>query len=468
MRKHIHIFCCVTAVLIGGCAHYPVNAPLNRYDAQAGYRFNNLSSAKNSDELLVVLAFSGGGTRAAALSYGVLEQLSKTEISVAGNTRRLLDEVDLISSVSGGSFTAAYYALFGDRIFTEFEPRFLKRNIQGRLFCALHWPHNWLRVASPRFGVSDLAAEYYDRRIFEGHTFGDLVARGRKPFLMINATDIMLGARFEFTQDQFDLLGSDLGAFSVGRAVAASSAYPILVGPIILKNHAGKTTHMEPGWIGAALNDRQASARRVNRAVEARSYLDAKKRQFVHLVDGGIADNLGLRGPLEGVMVQDSAWAAMRQSKSEAVRKAVLIVVDSHVDRDYGWDQQDSNPRLMQLIRSAAEIPVSRYSFETIELFKENVSRWANEIENERAKSGNSSPQPNESQFYPIELRFNNLADEDDRNFFNKVPTSLKLPPASVDRLRRIAASALSGNEVFRRLLQDLGESRTASTLACP
>jgi len=456
MRKQIHILCFAAVVLMGGCAHYPVNAPLKHFDAQAGYRFNNLSSPENSDELLVVLAFSGGGTRAAALSYGVLEQLAKTQIPVAGHSRRLLDEVDLISSVSGGSFTAAYYALFGDRIFTEFEPRFLKRNIQDRLFCALLQPHNWLRVASSHFGASDLAAEYYDRHLFEGRTFGDLMAQGRKPFLMINATDIALGARFEFTQNQFDLIGSDLESFPVSRAVAASSAIPILLGPIILKNHAGQIPFAEPAWIGASLNDRHASARRVNRAVEARSYLDRKKREFVHLLDGGTADNLGLRGPLESVMEQGSAWAAMHHFKSEPVRKVILIVVDSHADRDHGWDHRSSNPRLLRLIRSAAEIPVSRYSFETIELFKESVNRWAKEIERERAKVGNASQQPLEFKFYPIELRFNNLTDEKDQSFFNQVPTSLKLPSTTVDRLRRIATNTLSENQVFRNLLRDL------------
>ncbi len=48
-----------------------------------------------------------------------------------GKTRRLLDEVDGISSVSGGSFTAAYYGLFGDRIFIDFEEKFLKRDVQS-------------------------------------------------------------------------------------------------------------------------------------------------------------------------------------------------------------------------------------------------------------------------------------------------------------------------------------------------
>ena len=151
------------ALLLAGCAHYPVNAPLTHATPETGYRFANLSHTNNSDSLFAVLAFSGGGTRAAALSYGVLEELAQTRIVWEGRRGRLLDEVDLISSVSAGSLTAAYYALYGDRIFSDFEPAFLKRNIQGRLLAPYFSPVNWFRLASPKFSRIDMA-EPVDRR----------------------------------------------------------------------------------------------------------------------------------------------------------------------------------------------------------------------------------------------------------------------------------------------------------------
>ena len=76
---------------------------------------------------------AGGGTRAAAFSYGVMQELAATRIAVGGKEQRLLDEVDVVSGVSGGSFPAAYYALYGDRIFTEFEPLFLRKDVEGAL-----------------------------------------------------------------------------------------------------------------------------------------------------------------------------------------------------------------------------------------------------------------------------------------------------------------------------------------------
>ncbi len=110
-------------MLLGsGCAHHPINAPLAGVDGRTGYRFENAAFSTNSDDLFLMLAFSGGGMRAAALDYGVLEELARTGVGPPSKRRRLLDEVDLISSVSGGSFTAAYYAVWGDRIFSDFEP----------------------------------------------------------------------------------------------------------------------------------------------------------------------------------------------------------------------------------------------------------------------------------------------------------------------------------------------------------
>jgi len=187
----------------------------------------NISQAERSDRLLLILTFSGGGTRAAALAYGVLKELAKAEFSLEGRKRFLLDEVDAISSVSGGSFTAAYYGLFGRRIFEDFESRFLKKNIQKELFSQTLEPENWFRLMSAKFGRGDMVAEYYDQNIFDGGTFGDIVTRGG-PLILVNATDVTLGTYFTFSQETFDILCSDVSRLPLSRAVAASSSVPVI------------------------------------------------------------------------------------------------------------------------------------------------------------------------------------------------------------------------------------------------
>jgi len=441
----------VSALLISGCVHYPVNAPVRSANPQSEYRFQTVART-NSDDLLLMLAFSGGGTRAAALSYGVLEELRKTQVGPPGNEHRLLEDVGLISSVSGGSFTAAYYALWGDRIFSDFEPLFLKKHVQTGLLLRVLSPWNLVRLASPRFGRSELAAEYYDHLLFKGATFADLMAPGGRPFLSVNATDIGSGARFEFTQDEFDLLRSDLSQFPISRAVAASSAYPVLLTPVVLKNYSARQRQPEPEWIHNILDDPDASSRLKYVASQARTYVGGQ-RHFIHLLDGGLSDNLGLRGALDRAMAREE-YMRIPGVPSKLPRRIAVIVVNAHTDSDYGWDSHEYSLGLGALLGSLSQVAVSHYSFETVELFREVMARVSRDRADSRGKA--TDCQPPEFATYIIELHFRQLANKSDRRFFNSVRTSLQLPAKTVDRLRELAGRDLAENKEFRRLVADL------------
>src|SRR5450755_1268216 len=200
----------VSFLLLGGCATRPINPPITQADPSKGYRFETRQALAKDKDNLVILAFSGGGTRAAAFSYGVLEFLRKTEIvGPKGNKVRLLDEVDVITGVSGGSFTALAYGLYGDKLFADYEQRFLKRNVQGEIISRTLNPANWGKLASTGWGRSELAAELYDEILFKGATYADL-ERVDGPMIIASATDIASGARFLFHQTLFDLICSDL------------------------------------------------------------------------------------------------------------------------------------------------------------------------------------------------------------------------------------------------------------------
>src|SRR5688572_6929336 len=119
----------------------------------------------NSDKLFVVLTFSGGGKRAAAFSYGVLEALRDIKVTTPdGEQRALLDEIDLISAVSGGAFTAAYYALHGHETFESYAPRFLNHDTEKDLWRKVLAPVNWGRLGNSMVSRSDLEVEYLDRK----------------------------------------------------------------------------------------------------------------------------------------------------------------------------------------------------------------------------------------------------------------------------------------------------------------
>lgn len=418
---------------------------------------------------MLVLTFSGGGTRAAAFSYGVLEELARTEITEGGHRHRLLDEVDLISSVSGGSFTAAYYGLFGDKIFEDFEKQFLKKNIQGALIARLLSPLKWLKLVSPSFDRSDLAAEYYDRHLFAGGTFSDIEKRNG-PFILINATDMTLGTWFSFSQDYFDWICSDVSKISVARAVAASSAVPVIFTPLTLRNYSGSCGYRTPDWVIEAMSQREVSARRFNQAVHTASYLDAEKKPYIHLLDGGLSDNLGLRAAIDKVILVGNIGRALHEVGRENTRKIVFIIVNAETEPDILWDKFERPPALTQMLISATTATVNRYNFETVELLRGYLRKWAVDIRRQRC--GDQDRKNNDVEtisgpgsceditFYLVEVNFDALKDGEERARLKGLSSSLGLPSETVDRLREAAHKILSESAEFQRLLLDLRNRR--------
>jgi NTE family protein len=452
-------FVLLAITFLVGCAHYPVNAPLERYDPESGYRKKFLGQPGNSQSLGLYLSFSGGGTRAAALSYGVLEKLRDTELVIDGRRRRLLDEVDGISGVSGGSFTAGYYGLFGDRIFEDFENGFLKKNIQGALTRRIILnPYNWARLLSAKFGRSDLSAEYYDKHVFEGGTFGDIVAR-EGPVIIINATDMVTGIRVGFIQDTFDAICSDVSAFPVARAAAASSAVPVALTPITLHNYANTCEFTLPEAMQRALKERDVTKRQFHHLVDIQPYLDADKNRYIHLVDGGVADNLGLRAVLDRVIYFGDFWTTLKNVGMEKTHKVVFIVVNAETEVSSSVSLLGEIPGLGAMLKSYSSIAISRYNFETVMLLQESFKRWAEEVRENRCGDGPIDTSPGgcgDIEFYLIEVKFDALKDRAERAYFKGLPTTFELSSEEVDKLHEAAGRLVAESPEFQRLLQDL------------
>lgn len=472
MRLEIRIALAAALVLVlPGCATYPANPPLAQYNRSVGYRFNNLKSPGNSDALFVILTFSGGGTRAAALSYGVMEKLRETKIRWRGEERRLLDEVDVISSVSGGSFTAAYYGLFRKELFApeKFQKAFLYRDIEAELIAALFNPINWFRLASPTFGRIELAAELYDREVFREKKFGHLVQQARRPFIMLNATDITMGSRFTFIQEQFDLLCSDLDGVHVARAVAASSNFPVAFTPLTVNNYAGTCDYKKPEWMEEAAKDLEANPPRFNRGRIARSYLDRRQREYIHLLDGGVADNIGLRGPSVAIRSNDLPWNLPNKINMGDIEKLVVIVVDARTNPRTDIDQKPGPPGLITILDVVASVPMGNYSFDTVQQLLGTFDQWRKDrlaydgcksiLQKKCPAAEMLTKPPKPIDTYGIYVGFDQIKEEKEREHYLNLPTTFYLPKKDVDDLRKIGPTILDRSEEFKRLLEGLSPS---------
>ena len=430
-----------------GCAHWPATPPLQQAGAP-GYRLAEGSRPGQSDELLVILAISGGGTRAASLGYGVLEELRRTEVTVNGVKRRLLDEVDVISAVSGGTLPATYYALRGEKTFEEFEAKVLSRNLEMELAKRIILnPVNWFRLPSGTFGKSDLFAELYDETVFNRATFADL-KRANGPFVIINGTDVTTGARFSYTQDYFDAICGDLSRVSLGRAVATSTALPPLLTPITLENRGGTCGRKAPAWQVAAearLGESETPGRALLRARAMQSY-ENPARPYVHLFDGGLAENLGLSEVLMAFELLKANSDEMALPALRRARKVVVISVNALRFPEVDWDRSAAPPDTDTLGEQMWGIPVDRISLDAVEQVRDKLAAW------QADGPGRSG--------YLAQVTFDSLKDPAERQYFRLVKTSLTLPKEQVDRLREVGGRLLRDAPAFRRLVADLNSGR--------
>lgn len=435
----------VAPLLLAACTSYGVvqNQPLKTVRPTAGYSMAGFAErqGRRSKEMSLVLAFSGGGTRAAALSYGVLLELRDTRVRIDGEDKRMLDVVGLISSVSGGSFTSAYYGLYGDRVFVDFEERFLRRDIEGALVRGLLDPLRWF---SSR-GRTEMAVDYYRQALFGDATFADLMRRD-SPLLLINTSDLGRGVRFSFVQEYFDLLCSDLSSFPLARAVTASSAVPVLFDPVVVENYAGCGKAL-PDWLTAA-RARQPSDPNLRMVTDDDlSYRDKVGHRYAHFVDGGITDNLGLRALLETVEVIGGAKAMLQDLKLPVPRRLVVISVNAAADTRQGIDATVQQPTIEQTLNAVTNIQLYRYNTDTLQDMQQSLVRWAAEL---------STPQQKVEPFF-VRLSFQDVPDLPLRRFLNEIPTSLALSGEQVDRLIAVGRELLRHNPEFQRLLASLG-----------
>ena len=442
-----YVLLCLLCAVAAGCAHWPATPRLERAGAP-GYRIDEAARPGQSDELLVILAISGGGTRAAALGYGVLEELRRTEVTLNGAKRRLLDEVDVISAVSGGTFPATYYALRGEKTFEEFETKVLSRNFETELAKSIILnPVNWWRLPSSTFGKSDLFAELYDETVFDRATFADL-KKANGPFVIINGTDLTSGARFSFTQDQFDAICADLMQVSLGRAIATSTSLPPLLTPITFENRGGTCGRQTPAWQAsaeAAARDSETPGRALLRARALQAYADPA-RPYVHVFDGGLSENLGLAEVIR-------AFELLKADRDETVlpalrraRKVVVIAVNALRFPEVDWEKSAAPPDTDTVTDQMWGIPVDRITLDGVEEVREKLAAW------QAAAPGRSA--------YLAQVTFENLRDPAERRYFKQVPTRLQLPKEQVDKVREVGGRLLRETPAFRRLLADLQAKR--------
>jgi len=424
-----------------GCASYGEikNTEIASIEAGRGYSLREWQKNHDYGEITLILTFSGGGTRAAAMAYGVLEELRDTNFQVNGASKRLLDEVDVISSVSGGSFTAAFYGLHGEKFFNTFEDEFLRLDMDTPLTHSLINPLHWFSSK----GRTERTIEYYEENLFHGATYADMIQPGR-PLILINASDLAYGVRFSFVQEYFNFLCSDLTDFSVARAAAASSAVPVLFNPVVLRNYDACGDYLSVWPEDTAERARQDPE--FNMLYNGlRSYENKSQRKYIHFVDGGITDNIGLRAPYDMISLAGGPHAFFKKVKDKATHHMVLISVNASTNPVTEMDVTNKQPSIISAVNAMARAQLHRYNSATFELVKSQFGLWADEL----------SSAGHKVDVHFIQVTFDDINQPELRLSLNKIPTSFALTDEQVDALIKTARSLLRENRNFQKLLTE-------------
>jgi NTE family protein len=408
--------------------------------------------AANSDKLFVVVTLSGGGKRAAAFSYGVLEALRDVKVTTPeGEQHTLLDEVDLISAVSGSAFTAAYYAMYGKDTFDSFAPRFLNHDTEKDLWHEILKPSSWLRLARTLVSRSDLEVEYFDRELFNGATVHDVMTRS--PRVIVSATDLVRAKPFAFTREQFNGICVDPKSVPLARAVFSSAATPIYFAPLVMRSFAGRCGYRPPDTVMLGIDEVEDAYRR-ERAERLLSFLDPQF-PYLHLADGALADNLGARAILDEVALGDTVTDALRRNGFSQARRMLFIVVDARTSFDRQYARRPEPLGIKRVMDAVVSVTFNRYSFETMNLMRERVKRWEAEVRSTRCAGQRVIPGCDRFDVDLVELSFERVKEAAEREYLERVPTTFTLSREQIIRVRRAAHLLLEESPELRNFLEE-------------
>ena len=413
--------------------------------------------AQRDASSLFAVSLSGGGARAAAFAFGVLKELRDTPCCWYQRDSNVLDAVDLISGVSGGSIVAAYFAAFGSAGLDQFEPDFLRQDFQSGLIAQLMHPANLYDLSSPWFGRSQLLERRLDA-LYRGMTFRDIEHRPRHPQLLITATDLTLGTGFDFTSDTFELICSDLQSVPLSFAVTASSAVPLLLSPMTLRNYRDDCPGGVPKLVERPAESAEDDYRTRLILAQQRAYLDAQSRPYIHLVDGGLADNLGVRRWIETALAGGGMRTAFREVRIPAgsVQRLVLVIVNAERDPVHDISASDQVPSTTDVVDALLFGAGNQASVETQEFLTDVVRRFHDDI-------ARGERWPGFAKDAEIYLIFVNLRDATGatRRDLMQVPTAFTIGDAEVTSLIEAGRTVLRASKEFQALKRSLGFGAT-------
>jgi NTE family protein len=421
----------------------PINAPLG------GLRADVRGRAPAGEDL-IVLALSGGGARAASFHYGVLQGLRATP---GRDGRPLSEHIALISSVSGGSVLAAYYGLHGDAGLDGFDAAYLAQDWRVR------GPSSPLGLAGAlRGGLNGprQLSDWLNTNVYNGATLGDL---GAGPRVVLNATDLYNSTPFAFTQFFFDGVCSDVRGVRVADAVAASMAAPVAFRPVLAESFASRCEG-PPAWTARILGNRAAAE---NVRQTARAFLNYRgdtraAQRYLHLSDGGVADNLGLLS-LQVMRDAEGPPAPLLARDVLQARRIVFVVVNAEYIRPRTF-QQDGTDAIgaYEMMYSPVDVATEVSKRALVDVWRASLADYESALRDWRCAQAERAAQAGwrcrDLTVSMDVITFRDMAPNEYEALFD-APTAVSLPRETVGALIAAGRGVVARNETLAAFRAD-------------
>jgi NTE family protein len=213
-----------------------------------------------------------------------------------------------------------------------------------------------------------------------------------------------------------------------------------------LRNYSGACGLPSPVLQGPAEDNFRTRLMRAS----AESYLDAEKRPYIHLVDGGLNDNLGIRRLLDRLVASGSLSAPFRDAAPGSIRRVVFIAVNSERDLGERIDQADRVPTTRQVVDTLLFGVGGQITQVTLAIMSDDRERWHRELAKQRGAAG--SPFAADAELHVITVSLRDVEDPTLRNLILAVPTAFSIDAEEVRKLVQAGREALRNSPEFQRL----------------
>jgi NTE family protein len=449
-------------LVLGACAReFPNQALTGRPSNDYLYQLAQ-TPEPDPNRPYIVMTFSGGGARASALTYDVLELLKHAKYNWKGETHSLVEDVRVISSVSGGSVTAAWFGLKGPDHLEELNADFLTQPNMGEMIATGLSPVTLARLAGPNYARIDILREYLDEKLFKQATYRDMYSRPGVPLVILNATDMSTGDVFDFTPERFDDICSDLGALPLATGVASSAAFPVALTPMTLKNWSEGCTQRKPDKnTDVILRKDNTQIRFVNPSdfmqAQRVQRMRSNEEEYVHLLDGGLADNIGATSALTSLFGLRYSNDAVFKLNTGKIKNLVVIAVNARSDADTGLDTRSSTPGIFSVIGTVIDAPIDSASRGSMTRLSDRLGEFRTFVQDLKAGGSNDGP----DFLYGMQIDFDqfDITDQDQlklRHSVKNIATSWSIDATGLTELNQAAETLLLQHACFQALAKQL------------